>query len=139
MSHPRWPDTVPPFLREPFEQSSIDGRRPRAGEGVPRYTRRFSLNAQAVSLGIEATLAQKVIFFDFFQNDLAGGSNLFVMPDPTLDGVRLATDDYLVLADENGTDLSIAADWLCLFGDEMPSMQVRGGRFVINFSVWVMP
>lgn len=139
MSVAHWPESLPPVLRAPFNASRMEGRRRKSSEGVPAYKRRFSRTALRVVLGIEATAAQRAVFHAFFDDDTAGGSLPFVLPDPTLDGQRLLTGSGDVLLHSNGQPLLIAANWLCLFGDELPQEQIVGGRFAITFSVWVLP
>ena len=58
---------------------------------------------------------------------------------PVTDGWPLLHETGAPLLYEDGTPILMSAQWLCIFGDEMPSETLRGMTFTKSFSVWVMP
>ncbi|MBP1852681.1 hypothetical protein [Rhizobium halophytocola] len=104
-----------------------------------RTRRRFSSVSKPVSLSIFVDRNGKAIFDNFYDDTTAGGSRPFLMPDPTTDGWALLASDGGPLLAGDGTPLLIAGEWLCLFGQAMPSESIKGVYFRIAFSVEVMP
>ncbi|AMY72321.1 hypothetical protein [Frigidibacter mobilis] len=86
----------------------------------------------------QGTRSQKATFDSFF-SDQAMGTNLFWMPDPTTDGWPMLTADGAPVLTAEGAPVLLSAQWLCLFGDAMPTETILGVRFQISFSVSVMP
>jgi len=137
---PVWPTELPKPQRSGFQKQHQDPRlRRRAETGPPGYRRRFSSAAQFVSLSMSVTRDQVAIFENFHRNETALGTLPFVMPDPLTDGWELLTPDGEPLLAPDDEPVLIAAHWLCLFGESMPAITMRGIRFVITFPVTVMP
>lgn len=137
--------TWPPELERPERNSWnarwMDPRSRRSGQaGPPRFGRRFSAVPKLVSLSVVCSRAQKGIFDRFFKADTRFGSRLFWMPDPTSDGWALLDEDFAQLLDQDGRPLLMAAQWLCSFGEDMPSEAVvEQVKFRISFNVVVLP
>lgn len=79
-----WPDTLPRrFFREGYSRQAGDGRLRTPTTTGPGKTR---LRSRAVSDPMtgrmEMTGAQRELFWAFFENDLAKGTQPFVFPDP---------------------------------------------------------
>lgn len=133
-----WPSELPYPLRASYLQERQDNRLRKAGGGPPGYRRRFSNTARLVTLGIEVTRARKAIF-DTFYDDLTKGTLPFWMPDPTTDGVPLLGQNFSPILTAKGSPLLIASQWLCVFGEPVPSETIVGGRYAVSFTVAVMP
>jgi len=134
-----WPSDLPPFLREPYTASIGDTRVRKAADGVPGYKRRFSRQARSVSLGMELTRDQKAVFDLFFDQQTGGGNAVFTLPDPTLHGVTLQDGRGFAILTGGEAPIEVSSTWVCLFGDELPSETISGGRYVVTFNVWVLP
>ncbi|MCZ4259013.1 hypothetical protein O4H53_26025 [Sulfitobacter sp. G21635-S1] len=140
MSVPLWPTDLPKPQREGFQTQIVDPRLRRVGEtGPPAYRRRWSSVAETVGLSIDVTRNQKALFDDFFKHVTAFGSLPFYMPDPLTDGWPMLDHAGTPLLTAGGQPLLLSARWLCLFGDETPAQTIRGVRFIIAFTVAVMP
>ena len=139
MTVPVWPTDLPKPLRAGYSQERQDTRLRKASGGPPGYRRRFSSAARLVTLSIEVTRARKAIFDNFYVVETVHGSKPFQMPDPTTDGVALLSGDYLPILTSEGEPILLSAQWLCLFGEQVPSERLIGGRFEISFSVAVLP
>jgi hypothetical protein len=139
MTIPVWPTSLPKPSRAGYTAQNDDGRVRRQAGGPPGYRRRFSSTARLVSLSINVTRAEKAVFDRFFEVDTKSGSIPFYMPDPVTDGWGFLTSDGAPVLSAEGEPILLAAQWLCLFGDETPSETIRGITFDIAFSVAVMP
>lgn len=134
-----WPSELPSPLREPYSQERQDARLRKAAGGPPGYRRRFSSRARFVTLGLELTRARKAVFDDFYDVVTKDGALPFRMPDPSTDGQLLLDAQFNPILTQTGDRILLAAQWVCLFGEPVPSERMFGGRFVINFTVAVMP
>ncbi|SDY55542.1 hypothetical protein [Citreimonas salinaria] len=136
-----WPTELPRPLRRNYGAQTQDGRRRRATEaGPPRFARRYSSVARRLDLAVVLDRERWGILNHFFTETLAGGSLPFWMPDPWLDGTPLLDESGAPLLDDAGTPLLIAAQLLCLWGDEPPlEGPVQGVSITVAFSVWDMP
>lgn len=140
MSLAVWPADLPKPQRDGFQGQIMDPRKRKATEtGPPGYRRRWSSVARAVSLSIDVTRSQKAIFDNFYEDETGMGSLPFWMPDPLTDGWALLDAEGNAVLSGDGAPILLSAQWLCLFGDETPMESIRGVRFVIAFSVAVMP
>ncbi|WFE92309.1 hypothetical protein K1718_13370 [Roseibium porphyridii] len=135
-----WPSTLPLPDRQTYGKQPDEARiRRRPDSGPPGSRGRFSSAARQVALSIDIDRNQKAVFDRFFQHELAEGSLPFTMPDPTTHGWQLFTAAESPLLTVDGTPIALAATWLCLFGDGLPSEAIRGVRFQISFQIAVMP
>ena len=135
-----WPTELDRPERDSWQASFMDPRSRRSGQtGAPRYGRRFSAVPKLVSLSLVCSRSQKGIFDRFFVTDTKFGSCLFWMPDPTTDGWAMLDEEFRPLLDENFRPLLLSAQWLCTFGEEMPTETVQGRDFRISFRVAVLP
>lgn len=135
-----WPSELDRPERDTFSEAWADPRMKRRGEtGGPRYRRRFSAVPKMVSMSLFCSRMQKGVFDRFFEQDCNFGSRLFWMPDPTTDGWPLLTPDGKYLLNENGVKLLMSAQWLCVFGDDVPVSKPVGINFRISFSIAVLP
>lgn len=135
-----WPPELDRPERDSWNAAWMDPRRKRRGDtGGPRYRRRFSAVPKLVSLSLLCSRAQKGIFDRFLTQDTNHGTRLFWMPDPTTDGWALLDEAFVQLLDQDGRPLLMAAQWLCVFGDDMPKETVVGNEFRFNFNIVVLP
>jgi len=140
MSVAEWPADLPKPQRSGYQAQFQDPRKGRSAEaGPPGWDRRYSGVARMVSLSIDVTRSQKAVFDNFFEDVALHGSLPFWMPDPVTDGWALLTSDGVPLLDQDGAPILLSARWLCLFGQDMPTETIYATRFVIGFSVAVMP
>ncbi|APE43659.1 hypothetical protein BOO69_09705 [Sulfitobacter alexandrii] len=139
MTLPLWPAALPDPLRAAYLSQRQDIRLRRAANGPPSFRRRYSSNAELVTLGIEVTRTGKALFDQFYDLDTRQGTLPFKMPDPATDGRPLLTEGGLPLLTETGAPILVSASWLCVFGEPVPSERIVGGRFEITFNVAVMP
>lgn len=139
MIPPTWPESLEKPTRADYQSQRQDTRQRKRAAGAPGYRRRFSNAATNVSLVIRLSRQDKAVFDQFYDDVTEGGSLTFYMPDPVTDGWPVATGDGAPLLTGNGAPLLMAANWLCLFGDESPVETIIGVGFDIQFSVWVMP
>ena len=135
-----WPADLPRPERDTWRASRNDGRlSTQQNSGPMRTRRRFSSVSKPVNLSIFVDRNGKAIFDSFFDDVTAGGARPFLMPDPTTDGWPLLMHDGTPVLTTSGVPLLLAANWLCLFGQTMPSEAVKGVYFRISFSIEVMP
>lgn len=135
-----WPAELPKPERNTYQSQFQDPRqkRPR-DDGPPSYRRRFSKAARLVSMSVLLTRAQKARFDDFLVVDTKMGSLPFTMPDPTKDGWALLDEAGAPVLDDQGAPVLLSGEWLCKFGDAMPTETVIGIEFRISFPIVVMP
>jgi hypothetical protein len=135
-----WPEELPKPERQTFQLTYMEARLKRQGDaGPPAYRRRFSSVAKPVTLSFVGTRSERAIFETFYVKDTAHGALPFYMPDPTTDGWPLLLGDGRPMLTSDGEPILIAARWLCLFGDSLPTIGVLGITFRVTFNVWVMP
>ncbi len=139
-----WPAELPRPERSSWNNQRLDGRRKSQSEApTPQYRKRFSRVGKMVSLSVLLTRDEKAIFDRFYEQDTSDGALLFRMPDPTTDEWPLLGSDGQPLLISGGADdgkpLLLAGQWLCSFGDQLPSEAVTGVNFRISFDVVVMP
>lgn len=137
---PAWPADLPRPERNTWQKTSQESRLKRRSDTGPNgYRGRFSSVAELVNLSILVDRNGKAIFDNFHRFDTKRGSKPFTMPDPTTAGWALFTSSGAPLLLSNGQPLLLAAQWLCLFGDQQPAEAIVGTGFRISFSVAVMP
>lgn len=135
-----WPDELPRPLRDSWNRSPQDARQKRPTEaGPPGFRRRFSSAAKLVSMAVELDKNQQMIFWRFYEEDTAMGSLPFTMADPTTDGWPMLDGAGNPMLTDEGMPILLSAQWLCLFGEQVPTESLKGVRFRIAFSVAVMP
>ncbi len=140
MSVSVWPSSLPNPQREGFQMQALDPRLRRVAEtGPPGYRRRWSSVASVVSLSIDVTRNEKATFDGFYEQAVQFGSLPFYMPDPVTDGWPMLDHEGTPVLTSDGGPLLLSAQWLCLFGDETPLHTIQGIRFVVSFTVAVMP
>ena len=76
--------------------------------------------ARTVSLQMMLTRVQKQIFDQFHDVTLGFGTAYFWMPKPISDGWPMIAPDREALLSPQDEPLVMAANWLCLMGDEPP-------------------
>ena len=139
MTHPVWPSELPRPTRAGYQAQHDDGRRRRHAGGPPSYRRRFSSTAEMITLTIEVPRSKKAVFDQFFEMQTGNGTLPFWMPDPTTDGWALLASDGSAVLTDDGTPILLSAQWLCLFGDALPTETIVNAQFAISFTVAVMP
>ncbi|WP_286193766.1 hypothetical protein [Tropicibacter sp. R16_0] len=88
---------------------------------------------------LKVTRSQKAVFDRFLEETIDMGAIAFYMPDPTTDGWQFLTADGQPFLTSEGAPVLLAAQWLCMLGDEMPQERIEGIRTVISFSIVVLP
>jgi len=142
MSIPVWPTDLPRrVLRQGFSQGFADGRLSTKMEAGPtKSRRRFSSAVKPIQAALDVPLDGKMRLERFWDEDTAGGSLPFLMPDPMSDGLALLTLDGVPLLDQDGAPLLNTAMWLVKFGDTPPSAANTAGIWYrVTFSLAVLP
>ena len=140
MSVAVWPSELPKPTREGYQSQLDDPRLAKSRSTGPiGYRTGWSSTTEGVALSVLLSRSQKGDFDKFFREDCEVGALPFWMPDPVSDGWPLLAADGSPLLLEDGTPLLMAAQWLCLWGKEMPIERVVGVEFAISFTVVVMP
>ncbi|MBW8283317.1 MAG: hypothetical protein K0M55_06925 [Rhizobium sp.] len=139
-----WPSQLPRPERNTWNARPQDARQKRQSDaGPPGWRRKFSSAAKLVSLSVLLTRNQNAVFDNFYMHDTRHGTQLFWMPDPTTHGHALLTADgkpiLITGGSSEGQPILLGAQWLCSFGDELPSETIVGVEFRRAFSVVVMP
>lgn len=140
MTLPFYPPELPKPERAGYQFSRGDGRsRTQEDRGPFNVRRRFSAVANAVAFSTILTRAELARFDRFFDEEVAGGSLPFLMPDPATDGWALLTDEGVPLLTDEGVPLLLAETWVCLFGAQLPAARPVGVQFRVTFEIAVMP
>lgn len=84
MAYDNWPATLPQYvLEQGYSESEADQLLQTQMEaGRPKTRRRYTTNNEVFTVAVAMTKAQKVIFEDFFDNTLVGGSLPFTWVHP---------------------------------------------------------
>lgn len=83
---------------------------------------------------------QRARFDRFWEEDIRGGVDPFLFPDPHANGALLQSDSGGSLQDESGVNLLIESWLLCQFGKDEPTWTgLGGGRFSIQLAFVVLP
>lgn len=143
MSIPVWPSDLPQrFLRDGFSRTLADGRLSTKMERGPAKRRRGSSAAVVpVTAAIDVPVDLAARFERFWDEDTAGGSLPFLLPDQLLDGLPLQADLGIPLLDPKGLPILATSWWLAIFaGDQAPSIKnVAGAWFRVSFAIEVLP
>lgn len=134
-----WPTELRKPTRSGYQAQRQDTRLAKRNGGTPGYRRRFSSGAKQVAMTINMSRSEKAVFDHFYDTVTGAGSLPFTMPDPVTDGWTLLTADGAPLLTDQAHPIVMAAQWLCLFGEDSPVETIVGVRFNISFSVWIMP
>lgn len=140
MSYPRWPAALPKPLREGLSDTAGDGRKmTQPDAGTPRVRRGFSRAAKPVSMTLIVTRSERAVLETFCEETLKNYALAFVMADPQTDGWGICDEAGNPLTDEAGNPLTMVADWLCLFGNPLPTFTPAGVDFRVSFQIMVLP
>lgn len=140
MAVPLWPAELPRrVLRDGYSEKLRDGRLFSRTSGPGKVRRRFSSAVLPVSASIIVDYAQKSRFERFWNEDTAGGSLPFIMPDQTHDGLPLLDEGGAPILDEGGAPILVTANWLTRFGQEPPRITPWGIQFMASFQLDVLP
>ncbi len=135
-----WPTDLPRPERNTYRRERQDARIVRTpSQGPQSFRKRFSNTAKTVSLTVLLSRDQLAVFDRFFEETTAQGTGLFRMPDPITDGTPLLNADGSPIVGADGKPLMIAAEWLCSFGEQMPSDSREGVETRVAFTVQVFP
>ncbi len=141
MAVPSWPGELPQrVLVDGYSEKQRDGRlfsRTQSGPGKVR--RRYSSAVLQVSASLVVTYAQKSRFERFWEEETAGGSLPFIMPDQTHDGLALLDEEGNPILTGAGVPILITANWLARFGQEAPQITPWGLQFMASFQLEVLP
>ncbi|WP_349295232.1 hypothetical protein ABEB22_18290 (plasmid) [Thioclava sp. 'Guangxiensis'] len=134
-----WPTELPRPERNSWQRSYQDGRRKSQGDAGPvRYRRKLSRSTQLVTLSVMLSRSEKAVFDRFFEEECLFGADRFWMPDPTSDGWPLLSSDGTPLQTGDGVPLLVARQWLCAWGDQLPTETIIGREFRMTFSLQVI-
>jgi hypothetical protein len=137
---PSYPPELPRPNRDGYRVARGDGRSiGRQDAGPPTRRRRFSSTVTTLSLSIDLSRSLKARFDRFYDEETAGGTLPFLMPDPATDGTELLTIGGVPLLTAGGVPLLIARTWLCVFGDQLPVETPRGVEWRVSFTLLVLP
>lgn len=142
MTIPYWPPDLPQrLIQENYQQALGEGRlRTAMDAGPPKSRRRFSAVPKPISGQFFGTADAFARLERFWNEDTAGGTLPFLIPDQTRDGLGLDTGTGLTLLDDAGHQILNTAWWLTLFGDNPPSQTPLSGRlYRISLSLTVLP
>ncbi len=139
MSVPVWPVELVCFERSSYQAQRANSRLAKQGNGPTGYRRRFSSVPRLVSYSIDVPRSLKAAFDNFYELTTGDGALPFWMPDPVTDGWPMLTSDGQPILDIDGAPILLSKMDLCLFGQETPVETIKANRFVISFSVQVMP
>lgn len=121
-----WPSELPQqMVAEGFSLQHADGRLQTAPDRGPAKIRGATRSATApISCAIEVTPDQYMRLTRFVDVDTQGGVLRFLIPDQILTGLRITDENGVVLTDESGAHLTIAAWWRVKFKD-LPTISQR--------------
>ena len=140
MTLPSWPTELERPLRDGFSQQIGDNRRrQKADQGPPRMRRSTSKAIETIGMSFMATADLRDRFWRFYREEVGSGALPFLVPDWGRDGLVLWDSSGIVLTDEDGTPLLIAATWVCVFGDRLPGDVPVGVEWRIQFDLVVLP
>lgn len=139
MTHAVWPEDLPRPSRVGYQVAFGEGRLRRAGEGPPGYKRKFSRMPTGDSVTMTLGRSQYLIFKTFYDDTVKGGSLLFWMPDPMLDGTAALDAEDEPLLDANGQPVIVSRKTLCLFGEPPPQVVSSQSRMSVTFTLVRMP
>ena len=135
-----WPSEIVAPLVDGFQQGREDNRLiARSDRGPPRVRRGMSKAAQAVSVAFYVDRDKRSRFERFFNDETEQGTVPFLVPSWGIDNQNLLTADGINLLDHEDTPLLIAATWVCLFGQSMPSVVPMGLEWRISFDLVILP
>ncbi len=108
--------------------------------GPMRVRRAFSRSPKLVGMTVLIDRAQLATLETFVTEDLKYGSLAFILPDPHTDGWSISDESGIPLTDEAGNQLTMIADWLCLFSQQgLPSFTPNDLEFRVSFQIMVLP
>ncbi|WP_264045510.1 hypothetical protein [Methylobacterium flocculans] len=139
---PYWPADLPQrFQRDGYSRGFADGRLSTPMEaGPPKTRRRFSSAIKPVTVTLDEREDAFARLERFYEEEVAGGSLPFLIPDQTRDALPLMVAPGIPLLDEQGRPLLNTAWWLVMFGGNLPTPQDRGGGWYRStFSLSVLP
>ncbi len=140
MTVPAWPATLPRPNREGYQHQAGDARRrTQPDAGPPRSSRKLSAVPDTVAMVFDLSTDQLGRLDRFFREDCRGGAKVFSMPNWPVHGLPLLSSTGEALLTSTGEPLVIAASWLCLFGDGLPSRVPLGHRWRASFQILVLP
>jgi len=123
-----------------YSEGLRDGRQfTKTSSGPPKSRRRYSSAAMPVQAAIVISYAQKSRLERFWNEDTAGGSLPFILPDQTHDGLAFMSGSGEI-STSGGVILIGFYKWLVMFADgESPKFTPFGVQFQASFSLSVMP
>ncbi|PJI56004.1 hypothetical protein CTI14_00275 [Methylobacterium radiotolerans] len=142
MTFPTWPADLPQkLITDGYSYSFADGRLKTAMDaGPPKMRRRFSAAVKAVAGQFYGGVDDVVRLERFWNEETAGGTLPFLIPDQNLDGIGLQTEAGVQILDQSGQSLLNTGTWLVMFGDTPPSGQVVSGTiYKATLSLTILP
>ncbi|MGX9443856.1 hypothetical protein ACWX0K_14940 [Nitrobacteraceae bacterium UC4446_H13] len=142
MTVPIWPSDLPQqVLVSGFTASARGNRLVTAPDSGPPKQRRRGPLLRPVQASIFVNQDERSRFDRFFDEEVIGGTQPFLIPDQNTDGLDLFSDTFgQQLQDENGVPLLIESWWLVQFGQSQPSVVAASGfLYTIQFDLIVLP
>lgn len=134
-----WPSDLNPALRADWSVARGDSRIPtRADRGPATFKRGYSRIEDTAQHSIYVDNDLRALFEKFYIEDTRYGALPFAVPDFSVDGLELLTEDYFDLLTEGGAPILLDAWWLAMFGS-MPSTKTYGAGFMVSFTLLVLP
>ncbi len=140
MTLPSWPtDLIEPVGDNWKLLRGSARRRGQGDQGPPRMRRGISKAVDQVQMSFVVTHNERARFERFYVEETSEGALPFLMPDWSRNGDYLTMADGTFLTDASGNRLTIAATWLCMFGEQSPAYGAIGAHWQLSFSVTVLP
>ena len=137
-----WPDDLPQqVLVNGFNESARGNRLVTAPEVGPAKQRRRGPLVRPVQASIFVNQDERSRFDRFFDEEVIGGTQPFLIPDQNTDGLDLFSDTFgQQLQDENGVPLLIESWWLVQFGQNQPAISASSAfLYTIQFDLIILP
>jgi hypothetical protein len=141
MAIPVWPSELSQHvIVDGYSEKSRDGRMFSRTAGPGKVRRRYSSAVLPVTATIILSYAQKSRLERFVDEETAGGSLPFTMPDQTHDGLPLLDGGGDPVLDGSGNPILITANWLARFSENgLPQYSPWGIQFMASFQLDVLP
>jgi hypothetical protein len=141
MTIPVWPSDLPQRVLANGFQSTVRGNRlTTAMDTGPGKQRKRGALVRPVSCSIIVTADQRAQFDVFYEEDCAGGTIPFLIPDQQTDGLQANSDSGAIWETESGAPVILESWWFCQFGATQPATTLMDGiTYTIQFDLVVLP
>jgi len=133
-----WPTELPDLRRDSYNQQTGDLRQlSKPDSGPPRIGSKFSRTTDTVQMSVFCSLNLRARFERFYIEETRNGRMPFWMPEPGRNGWALLDNTGRQLLTETGHPILLSANWLCLFGANVPVYASISESWLISFDVFV--